>query len=125
MVGESEKFINCMYSGSHVISRYKMYNKTRSDQRREEKKKKRVNPHFSRKRGAPSPFQPLQSAPGKPGTQHQASSWPQEQEQHLDDIVLLHLQGLGRLVIVDPPAVEEEAERGDGDAHLHEIYTSV
>ena len=29
----------------------------------------------------------------------------------------MSLQGLGRLVIVDPPAVEEEAERGDGDAH--------
>ena len=34
----------------------------------------------------------------------------------LDDVVLLHLEGLGRLVVVDAAAVEEEAEGGDGDA---------
>ena len=34
----------------------------------------------------------------------------------LDDVVLLHLEGLGRLVVVDAAAVEEEAQRGDGDA---------
>ena len=34
----------------------------------------------------------------------------------LDDVVLLHLEGLGRLVVVDAAAVEEEAERGDGHA---------
>ena len=27
---------------------------------------------------------------------------------HLDDVVLLHLQGLRGLVIVDPPSVEQE-----------------
>merc|ERR1719336_3105228 len=35
----------------------------------------------------------------------------------LDDVILLHLQGLGRLVVVDAPAVKEEAEGGDGHAH--------
>ena len=35
----------------------------------------------------------------------------------LDDVVLLHLEGLGRLVIVDAAPVEEEAQWGDGDAH--------
>ena len=34
---------------------------------------------------------------------------------HLDHVVLLHLQRLRSLVIVDPAAVEEEAEGGDGD----------
>ena len=35
---------------------------------------------------------------------------------HLDDVVLLHLQGLGGLVIVDAAAVKQEPEGGDGDA---------
>ena len=34
---------------------------------------------------------------------------------HLDDVILLHLQRLRSLVIIDPSAVEEEAEGGDGD----------
>ena len=34
---------------------------------------------------------------------------------HLDDVILLHLQRLRSLVIIDPAAVEEEAEGGDGD----------
>merc|ERR1719319_1719827 len=36
---------------------------------------------------------------------------------HLDDVVLLHLQRLGRLVVVDPPAVEEKAQGGHRHAH--------
>ena len=36
---------------------------------------------------------------------------------HLDHVILFHLQGLGGLVIVDPPAIEEEPEGGDGDAN--------
>jgi len=35
---------------------------------------------------------------------------------HLDDIVLLHFQGLWGLVIVDAAAVKQETEGGDGDA---------
>ena len=35
---------------------------------------------------------------------------------HLDDVVLLHLQGLRGLVVVDAAAVEQESEGGDGDA---------
>ena len=35
---------------------------------------------------------------------------------HLNDVILLHLQGLGRLVVVNASSVEEEAERGDGDS---------
>ena len=35
---------------------------------------------------------------------------------HLDNVVLLHLQGLGGLVIVDAAAVKQEPEGGDGDA---------
>merc|ERR1719195_266262 len=34
----------------------------------------------------------------------------------LDDVVLLHFEGLGCLVVVDPPAVKEEPQGGDGDA---------
>ena len=36
---------------------------------------------------------------------------------HLDDVILLHLQRLRSLVIIDPAAVEEEAEWSDGDPH--------
>ena len=36
---------------------------------------------------------------------------------NFDDVILLHLQSLGRLVVVDAPAVEEEAQRADRDAH--------
>ena len=36
---------------------------------------------------------------------------------HLDDVVLLHLQSLRGLVVVDPAAVKQESEGGDGDAH--------
>ena len=36
---------------------------------------------------------------------------------HLDDVVLLHLQSLRGLVIIDPAAIEQESEGGDGDAH--------
>ena len=35
---------------------------------------------------------------------------------NLDDIVLLHLQGLRGLVVVDPAAVKQESEGCDGDA---------
>ena len=35
---------------------------------------------------------------------------------HLDNVVLLHLQGLRSLVIVDAAAVKKEPEGGDGDA---------
>jgi hypothetical protein len=34
----------------------------------------------------------------------------------LDDVVLLHLECLRGLVVVDPAAVEQEAEGADGDA---------
>ena len=36
---------------------------------------------------------------------------------HLDDVVLLHLQSLRGLVVVDPAAVKQKSEGGDGDAH--------
>ena len=36
---------------------------------------------------------------------------------HLDDVVLFHLQGLRGLIVVDPAAVKQESEGGDGDAH--------
>merc|ERR1740129_2119304 len=35
---------------------------------------------------------------------------------HLDDIVLLHFQGLWGLVIVNAASVKQETEGGDGDA---------
>ena len=36
---------------------------------------------------------------------------------HLDDVVLLHLQGLRGLVVVDPAAVKQEPEGCNGDAN--------
>ena len=36
---------------------------------------------------------------------------------HLDDVVLFHLQSLRGLVVIDPAAVKQESEGGDGDAH--------
>ena len=36
---------------------------------------------------------------------------------HFDDVVLLHLQSLRSLIIIDPAAVKQESEGGDGDAH--------
>ena len=35
----------------------------------------------------------------------------------LDDVVVLHVEGLWGVVVVDASAVEEEAEGGGGDAH--------
>ena len=39
---------------------------------------------------------------------------------HLDHVILLHLQGLGRLVVVDPAAVEKESKTGNWNSHLIE-----
>ena len=39
-------------------------------------------------------------------------------ETNLDDIILLHLQRLGSLIVVDAPAVEQEAEGCDGNTNL-------
>jgi hypothetical protein len=36
---------------------------------------------------------------------------------HLNDVILLHFKGLGRLVVVDASSVEEEPKGGDGDTH--------
>merc|ERR1719446_355243 len=36
---------------------------------------------------------------------------------HLDDVILLHLESFGGFVVVDPPSVEEESQRSDGDSH--------
>ena len=36
---------------------------------------------------------------------------------HLNDVVLFHLQSLRGLIVVDPAAVKQESEGGDGDAH--------
>ena len=35
---------------------------------------------------------------------------------NFDDVVLLHLEGLGRFVVVDPPSIEEKPERRDRDS---------
>ena len=43
----------------------------------------------------------------------------------LDHVVLLHLQRLGCLVVVDPSAVEQEAERGHGHPHLGRDFNGL
>merc|ERR1719193_2883121 len=39
----------------------------------------------------------------------------------LYDVILFHLQGLGSLVIVDPPPVEQEPEGTDGDSNSERV----
>ena len=68
---------------------------------------------------------PRRSAPGTP----EVGGWGQEvegrREFYLDDVILLHLQRLGRLVVVDPAAVEEESEGGDGHPACRQGSTLV
>ena len=72
----------------------------------------------------PTPQCP-RSAPGKPQWHH-----PVQGEIRFNNYTklcfhLLHLQGLGGLIIVDPAAVEQETKAGNGDAYLRKDYMII